>query len=235
MFDWIAFDADDTLWHNEKHYRQGRERFRDILAKYDLEGDIDQRFQEIEIRNLPYYGYGVMSFVLSQIEAAIQLTEGRVRAGDIQALIDLSKEMLTAQVSLFEGVEELVSELSEAYPLMLITKGELTHQQRKVQESGLLDHFSAVEVVGEKTADIYGGILDRHQVQVDRFVMVGNSIRSDIKPILALGGWAIHVQPHLTWEHERGEVPHELRGRFRAVEGFPQVHQAIQRWEKQGG
>lgn len=233
MFEWIAFDADDTLWHNERVYRRGRERFREILDKYNLKMDVEGRFNEIEIRNLKYYGYGVMSFVLSQIEAAIQLTDGQIQAEDIQELINLSKEMLTTKVTLFEGAETLVSDLSVEYPLMLITKGELTHQQRKVEESGLMDYFASVEVVGEKTLDIYRDLLQRHRVDVGRFLMVGNSIRSDIRPILELGGWAVHVSPHLTWEHEEGEIPEDIGGRFKAVERLSEIPEAIQALERQ--
>ncbi len=228
MFQWIAFDADDTLWHNEKIYRQGRERFREILVKYNPQGEVDEHFNEIEIRNLCYYGYGVMSFVLSMIEAAIQLTGGKIRAEDIQTLIDLSKEMLTAEVTLFDGARELVSDLGVEYPLMLITKGDLSHQKRKVEESGLLPHFEVVEVVDEKTVAVYEEILERHQVDVDHFLMVGNSIRSDIQPILELGGWAVHVSPHLSWDYEDGDIQGDLQDRFREVERLGDVKQTIQ-------
>ncbi len=223
MIDWIAFDADDTLWHNERVYRKGRNRFRDLLAKYDLEGDIDQHFNTIEIRNLKYYGYGVMSFVLSQIEAAIQLTGGKISGGDIQSLIELSKEMLTTKVVLFEHSRRLVEDLSADYPLMLITKGDLAHQQRKVEESGLGSNFKSIEVVSEKTNDVYQQILNQHRIPASRFLMIGNSIRSDIRPVLELGGWAIHVAPHLTWDHEGGEISSDLADRFRAVEGLEDV------------
>lgn len=223
MIDWIAFDADDTLWHNERVYREGRQRFRDLLAKYDLEGDLDQQFNTIEIRNLKYYGYGVMSFVLSQIEAAIQLTGGEISAGDIQSLIELSKEMLTTNVVLFEHSQRMVEDLSADFPLMLITKGDLAHQQRKVEKSGLESHFKSIEVVSEKTTAVYEQILDQHGIPPSRFLMVGNSIRSDIRPVLELGGWAIHVAPHLSWDHEGGEVSSRLADRFRAVDGLEDV------------
>lgn len=228
MFQWIAFDADDTLWHNEEIYRQGRERFREVLAKYNPRGEVDEQFNEIEIRNLRYYGYGVMSFVLSMIEAAIQLTGEKIRAEDIQTLIDLSKEMLTTEVTLFDGARELVSDLSVDYPLMLITKGDLSHQKRKVEESGLLPHFQTVEVVDEKTVAVYEEVLERHQVDVDHFLMVGNSIRSDIQPILELGGWAVHVSPHLSWDYEDGDIQGDLQDRFREVERLGDVKRTIQ-------
>lgn len=227
MIEWIAFDADDTLWHNERLYRKGRKRFRNLLSKYDLEGDLDRQFNTIEIRNLKYYGYGVMSFVLSQIEAAIQLTGGEISAGDIQTLIGLSKEMLTTKVVLFEHSQQLVEALSVDYPLLLITKGDLAHQQRKVEESGLLPYFESIEVVSEKTSDVYQQILDQHHIPTSRFLMVGNSIRSDIRPVLELGGWAIHVAPHLTWDHEGGEIRSGLADQFRAVEGLEDVIPAV--------
>jgi len=232
MIEWIAFDADDTLWHNERVYRTGRNRFRDLLAKYDLEGDVDHRFNAIEIRNLKYYGYGVMSFVLSQIETAIQLTGGKISAEDIQSLIELSKEMLTTKVVLFEHSQRLVEELSADFPLMLITKGDLAHQQRKVEESGLESKFKSIEVVSEKTSGVYQQILDQHHIPVSRFLMVGNSIRSDIRPVLKLGGWAIHVAPHLTWEHEGGEISPQLADQFRAVERLEDVIPVVREWVK---
>lgn len=227
MFDWIAFDADDTLWHNERIYRRGRERFREILSRYQPQGDIDEQFNTIEIQNLRYYGYGVMSFVLSQIEAAIQITKGQIRTEDIQALIALSKEMLTTEVILFDHVRPLLSKLSGKAPLMMITKGDLAHQRRKVKESGLRPYFQAIEVVSEKSVEVYDEILRQYKIDASHFLMVGNSIRSDIQPVLDLGGWAIHVSPHLSWDYEGGDIRPELKGKFREVDGLGEVYPAI--------
>jgi putative hydrolase of the HAD superfamily len=205
MFDLIAFDADDTLWHNERLYRMGRERFHGMLVKYDLcdtPDAIDERVNRTELQNLKYYGYGVMSFVLSLIEASIELTGGRISAFDIRDLLNLSKEMLSAPVDLFEGAEETVARLSAAYPLMLITKGDLLHQQAKVDQSGLRGYFRYVEVVSDKSGETYAAILSRRAIQPSRFLMVGNSLRSDILPVIQLGGWAVHIPAELSWSHE---------------------------------
>ncbi len=204
-FDLIAFDGDDTLWHNERHYRMGRDRFRAVLRRAGVgESDeaIDQRVHETEIRNLRFYGYGVSSFVLSLIETAIELSGGRIRGGEIHDLLDLSKEMLTAEVDLFDGAREAVGRLAERYPLMLITKGDLLHQRAKVEQSGLGGHFRHIEVVSNKTADVYAEILGRHGVAPSRFLMVGNSVRSDILPVIEIGGWAVHIPAELSWAHE---------------------------------
>jgi len=205
MFDLIAFDADDTLWHNERLYRMGRERFHQMLAKYKLADTteaIDERVNQTELQNLKYYGYGVMSFVLSLIEASVELTGGRISATDIEDLLKLSKEMLTDPVELFPGAEEAVTRLSAAYPLMLITKGDLLHQQAKADQSGLRGYFRHVEVVSDKSRATYAAILQRVAVSPSRFLMVGNSLRSDILPVIQLGGWAIHIPAELSWSHE---------------------------------
>jgi len=206
-FDLIAFDADDTLWHNERLYRMGRERFRLMLAKYQVADPSDSRLDEIEIRNLPYYGYGVMSFVLSLIESGIELTGGRFSSADVQALIELGKEMLDADVQLFEHAVETLARLAEAYPLMLITKGEPNNQLAKVARSGIAQFFRHVEIVPDKKTNTYAAILERLNVAVERFLMVGNSMRSDILPVLELGGWAVYIPHELTWAHEQIEPP----------------------------
>lgn len=216
MFDLIAFDADDTLWHNERLYRMGRERFHHILAKYNL-GEtteaIDERVNQTELQNLRYYGYGVMSFVLSLIEASVELTGGGISATDIEDLLKLSKEMLTDPIELFASAEETVARLSAGYPLMLITKGDLLHQQAKVDQSGLRQYFRYVEVVSDKSQGTYAAILSRLAVHPSRFLMVGNSLRSDILPVIQLGGWAIHIPAELSWSHEHVDADGALGDR----------------------
>jgi putative hydrolase of the HAD superfamily len=222
-FDLIAFDGDDTLWHNERVYRMGRDRFREVLARVGVlapDEEIEERVNQIELRNLKYYGYGVMSFVLSLIEASIELTEGRISGADIQALLDLSREMLTAEIELFDGAMEAVAALAADYPLMLITKGDLLHQRAKVEQSGLGEHFHFVEVVSTKNADTYTSILARHAIAPGRFLMVGNSLRSDVVPVLDLGGWAVHIPARLSWAHEDSEPPVNATGRFFGLEAL---------------
>ena len=215
-FDLIAFDGDDTLWHNERSYRTGRDRFRRVLAGAGvaLTGDeIEERVNRTELRNLEYYGYGVSSFVLSLIETAIEVTNGRIASGDLRELIDLAKHMLTEDVEVFDGAREAVRALAASYPLILVTKGDLLHQSSKIERSGLKSYFRSVEVVSAKTASVYAAILSRHDTPPGRFLMVGNSVRSDVLPVLELGGWAVHVPAALSWAHEHADVPEGARSR----------------------
>lgn len=224
MIDWIAFDADDTLWRNEEYYLEGRARFIKILEKYGLHQQEISQFDRYEVENIQYFGYGAMSFILSMIELAIELTEQRVHPGDIRQIIQLGKEMLTHPVILFPGVEELLASLSARIPLMLITKGDLFHQQRKFRESGLRAYFRALEVVSEKDRSVYQEILQRHGIQPERFLMIGNSLRSDILPVIELGGWALHLADHPTWSHEDDPLAEAIPQRCLEVEGIPQVY-----------
>ncbi len=226
IFDLIAFDGDDTLWHNERSYRTGRERFRRLLASAGVEmpeDEIEERVNRTEMRNLDYYGYGVSSFVLSLIETAIDITDGRIASAELRDLIDLSKQMLTEEVELFDGVPEAMQALAGNYPLMLITKGDLLHQTSKVERSSLKAGFRFVEVVSEKTTRVYADILARHRVPAERFLMVGNSVRSDVLPVLELGGWAIHVPAELSWVHEHADVPAAARDRYFEIESLRQL------------
>jgi putative hydrolase of the HAD superfamily len=226
MFDLIGFDGDDTLWHNERLYQMGRQRFRQVLLKYGLresEAEIDDRVHDTEMRNLPHYGYGVMSFVLSLIETSIELTGGRITGEDISELLGLSREMLNAEVHLFEGVGETLSRLSGDYALMLITKGDLQHQQSKVDRSGLKRYFRHVEVVSEKSRDTYAALLSRHDAHPSRFLMVGNSMRSDVLPVLGLGGWAVHIPALISWAHEDVEPLGNLGNKFFELESLSQL------------
>jgi putative hydrolase of the HAD superfamily len=216
-FDLIAFDGDDTLWHNERSYRNGRERFRQVLASAGVvqgEDEIEERVNATEIRNIRYYGYGVSSFALSLIETAIDLTAGRIPGTDIRELIALAKDMLTEDVELFPGAYAAVTGLAGRYPLALITKGDLLHQTSKAERSGLREYFRAIEVVSHKTRAVYEEILARHGVAPDRFLMIGNSPRSDILPVLEMGGWAVYVPAELSWAHEDADVPEGAQARF---------------------
>ena len=215
-FDLIAFDGDDTLWHNERSYRAGRDRFHKLLAASGVvlsAEDIDACVNRTELQNLGHYGYGVSSFVLSLIETAIAVTGGRVTGGDLRGLIDLAKQMLTEEVELLESAREAVTALAASHPLMLITKGDLLHQTSKVDRSGLRARFRFVEVVSAKTPAVYASILARHGVDPGRFLMVGNSVKSDVLPVVELGGWAVHVPAALSWSHEDAEVPDTARPR----------------------
>jgi putative hydrolase of the HAD superfamily len=216
-FDLIAFDGDDTLWHNERSYRDGRDRFQRLLeaAGVDLsEDDVEARVNQTELANIEYYGYGVSSFVLSLIETSIELTGGRVSGRELHGLIDLAKQMLSEEVELFASARKAVDALAATHPLMLITKGDLLHQTSKLERSGLRPSFKYVEVVSHKTPGVYAEILERRGVSPDRFLMIGNSLRSDVLPVIEAGGWAVYVPAALSWAHEHAEVPDAAGSRY---------------------
>jgi putative hydrolase of the HAD superfamily len=221
MIDIIAFDADDTLWHNEIYYARTEAALADLLAPYNQkEAAMDALF-ETEVANLHLYGYGIKSFALSMIETAIRLTGGQIQGREIQNIIDLVHGMLEAPVELLDGVDRVVSELASRCTLWLVTKGDLRDQQVKLEKSGLTSAFTTIEVLREKSPAIYQHMLDRHSADPHRFLMVGNSLRSDILPVLEIGGHAIHIPYHTTWAHEQVPVPQEFLDSYVQL---PSVH-----------
>src|SRR5688500_17312551 len=172
----IGFDADDTLWHNESIFEQTHARYRALLAHYHDAATVDRTLFETEIRNLELYGYGVKGFTLSAIETAIQLTRGQIRADEIQELIELGRQMLLHPVELLDGVAETLAQLSPRHRLLVITKGDLRDQERKLAHSGLAQHFERVEIVSEKNEATYDRIFRRHEIRAKNFLMVGNSV-----------------------------------------------------------
>ncbi len=203
QFDVVAFDADDTLWHNEPLFTTTENKFRKLLEPYHSQFWIDKRLYETEIKNLAVFGYGVKGFTLSMIETAIELTEGRIQGNEIQRIINFSKEMLKTPVQLLPDVAEIIPELARQHTLMVITKGDLFEQESKLARSGLADLFKFVEIVSEKNAETYGEILKRHRIAPERFVMIGNSLKSDILPVLSLNAHAIYIHYETTWQHEQ--------------------------------
>jgi putative hydrolase of the HAD superfamily len=228
----IGFDADDTLWHNETIFEQTHARYRALLAQYHDAATVERTLFATEMRNLELYGYGVKGFTLSAIETAIQLTAGRIRADEIQQLIELGREMLVHSVELLDGVSETLAALTGRHRLLVITKGDLRDQERKLARSGLAQHFERVEIVSEKDAATYERIFRRHGIAASRFLMVGNSLKSDVLPVLTLGGAAAHVPYHLTWAHERIEKMPTAEGRFfqlKSVRELPAVIESLVR------
>jgi putative hydrolase of the HAD superfamily len=208
----IAFDGDDTLWHSEQLFVDTQTAFRELLAPHvDLDDDeLDHRLLEVERRNLPTFGYGVKAFTLSLLETAIEVTKGEIPSRDLQSILDLGKVLLDHPVQLLDGVVEAVDALTDRYRVMVVTKGDLLHQEMKVARSGLAELFWQVEIVSEKDEATYQRVLDRWDIDPSSFVMVGNSVRSDILPVLAIGGRAVHVPYHVTWVLEHAEhVPDE--------------------------
>jgi putative hydrolase of the HAD superfamily len=202
MFDVIAFDADDTLWHNETLFWMTQDKFKQLLSGYRSTERIGHELFATETRNLQYYGYGIKAFTLSMIETAIELTDGQIQGRDIQEIIDFAREMLSAPVQLLEHVPDVIGTLAASHKLMLITKGDLFDQESKIARSGLAQHFTHVEIVSQKTSETYQAILGKYSLDPARFLMVGNSLKSDILPVLAIGGQAVYVPYPATWAHE---------------------------------
>lgn len=234
-FDLIAFDGDDTLWHNERSFRHGRDRFRTILAGAGFtidEARLEAVVDDMEMRNLEYFGYGVSSFILSLIESAVTLTDGAIAGRHIDQVVALAKTMITTEMEVFPGVTPTLAALSSRYPLMLITKGDLLHQRSKLARSGLERYFHYVEVVSDKTPEVYSVILRRHKVRPGRFLMVGNSLRSDILPVVKIGGRAIHIPAALTWSHEHADPSPTARRRFDERRSMRQLARFIEQLGK---
>jgi putative hydrolase of the HAD superfamily len=202
MFELIAFDADDTLWHNELLYDQTQAQLIELLADYADGQTVVQRLFATEMQNLELYGYGIKSFTLSMIETAIEVSAGQITGVQIRQIIDFARQMLNADIQLLKHVPETIKALADSYRLMIITKGDLLDQQSKLARSGLTDYFEAIEIVSEKNEAIYIALLRQLGVAPAHFLMVGNSLRSDILPVVAIGGQAIYIPYHLTWQHE---------------------------------
>ncbi len=208
----IGFDADDTLWHNESLYHLTQEKYRTLLAPYHAPEWIDRKLYETEMRNLQRFGYGIKGFTLSMIETAVELSEGRVRGDEIGQILDFAKEMMAAPVELLPCVRETLTALSRRFRLLLITKGDLFDQETKLARSGLAHLFDAVEVLSEKHAPAYQAVLAKHSLVPSRFLMVGNSARSDILPVTELGARAVHIPYAITWQHEEAEPGATVKG-----------------------
>jgi putative hydrolase of the HAD superfamily len=206
VIDVVALDGDDTLWHSENQFVMTQDRFKALLAGQADPDELDARLMARERENLQVFGYGVKGFTLSMIETAIEVTDGRVPTGVILDIITGAKEMLQHPVELLDGVAETVATLVGDYRVMIITKGDLFHQESKVARSGLAEDMWQVEIVGEKDEPTYRRILDRYGIDPATFVMVGNSVKSDILPVLALGGRAVHIEYELTWEMELADA-----------------------------
>lgn len=218
----IGFDADDTLWQNEQFFRLSEKRFAELLADFAEHDHLGQRLLDVEKRNLARYGFGIKGFTLSMVETAIEVTEGRVPAAVLQQILDVGREMLVHPVETLPGVRETLEQLAATHRLVMITKGDLFDQERKVAASGLGDLFSAVEIVSDKKPDTYRRIFARHGDGADRAMMVGNSLKSDIVPAIEAGGWGVYVPHDLTWVLEHVEEPSD-QPRYRSVDAIAAV------------
>jgi putative hydrolase of the HAD superfamily len=231
MFDIIALDADDTLWDNESHYTRAKERFKQLLARYGSLEEVERKLDEIEIGNIEIYGYGIKSFALSMVETAIHLSQGKIPGEEIRQVIDLAREMLSAPLELYDRVEQTLQELSLDHRLVLVTKGDRFEQERKIVRSGLGKYFEAVEIVGDKTEASYRVMLATFGLEPKHFLMVGNSMRSDILPVLSLGGQAVYIPQENTWSHENSvEAPVDAWDYY-VLEHFWQLPELLRRLE----
>ncbi|PIB36162.1 HAD family hydrolase [Reichenbachiella sp. 5M10] len=199
----IAFDADDTLWHNEGLFREAESEFCQLLEDYMPQHSSVKELYRIELQNMSLYGYGIKGFMLSMIESAIEISARTVNVTDIEQILRIGKELLQKPVVLLDNVEPVLSSLHEKYRLVLVTKGDLLDQQRKLQQSGLEKYFHHIEIVSEKKEEDYQRVMGHLDLNPTEFAMIGNSLKSDILPVLNLGGHAFHIPYHITWEHEK--------------------------------
>jgi len=203
----VGIDGDDTLWHNETRFHLTQTALRDLLRRHVPDADVDAHLAEVEMRNLGLYGYGVKAFTLSMIETAIEVTDRRIPAADLEVILGWGQKMLGEPTELLEGVVEALHELGPSYELLLITKGDLFDQESKLARSGLAELFAGVEILSEKNEPAYRSVLKRRGIDPKEFVMVGNSLRSDIAPVVAIGARGVHIPYPLTWQHE--QVPED--------------------------
>ncbi len=203
----IGFDADDTLWRSEDYYRDAQSEFERIVGAYVDLDDAHDRLYAVEKRNIALFGYGAKGMTLSMIEAAVEITGSRISAHDVHRIVELGKAVLQHPVELLPGIAEAVEAIARDYPVALITKGDLFHQEAKVRASGLSDLFRRIEIVSEKDAATYTRLLEEFDLAPSQFAMIGNSLRSDIVPVLELGGCGVHMPYHVTWAHEAETAP----------------------------
>ena len=206
-FDTIAFDADDTLWENEVFFRLTQARFAELLSDFTERDHLESRLLEAEKRNLGHYGFGIKGFVLSMIETAIDVTDEKVPASIIKALVAEGREMLRHPVNLLEGVQQTIEALAPHHKIFLVTKGDLLHQEHKLAQSGLGDLFDGVEIVSDKSPQTYTQIFGRYDLGPERTMMVGNSMKSDVIPPIQAGAWGTFIAHEHTWEIEHAQAP----------------------------
>jgi len=222
----VGFDGDDTLWHSETRFHVTQREFGELVRRHVPDADVATRLAEVELQNLSIYGYGVKSFTLSMLETAIELTEARIPASDLDVILGWGKRMLMEPTELLDGVEETLRGLAGRFDMLLITKGDLFDQESKLARSGLGENFSGVEILSEKDVDAYGAIFKRRAIRPQDFVMVGNSLRSDVLPAVTLGAYAVHIPYEVTWQHEHvpdEQLPREGWRRVASIRELPGV------------
>lgn len=219
----IGFDADDTLWVNETYFRDAEEKFTTLIEGYETKNKIDQELFRMEIKNLELYGYGIKGFVLSMIESALDLSNNNVSNDTLSKILEIGKDMISHPVELLDDVEDVLKELSKKYRLIVLTKGDLLDQERKLKRSNLLDYFHHVEVLSDKKEQNYQNLLDHLEINVSEFLMVGNSLKSDVLPLVNIGAQAIHVPFHTTWQHEEVNGDDTNGKEYQTIKGLKEL------------
>ncbi len=208
----IGFDADDTLWVNETYFREAEEQFAALLEPYETKNKIDQELFKMEMENLALYGYGIKGFMLSMIESALELSNNEIPQATLVKLLDIGKQMIAHPVAILENVEAVLEQLKGKYRLIVLTKGDLLDQERKLDRSNLSDYFHHVEVLSDKKEKNYKDLLAHLEISPNEFLMIGNSLKSDVLPLVNIGSSAVHVPFHTTWKHEEVHAPEKKSG-----------------------
>ncbi|WP_027075421.1 HAD family hydrolase [Maribacter antarcticus] len=208
----IGFDADDTLWVNETYFREAEEQFATLLEPYETKNKIDQELFKMEMKNLALYGYGIKGFMLSMIESALELSNNEIPQATLLKLLDIGKQMIAHPVDILEDVEAVLEQLKGKYRLIVLTKGDLLDQERKLDRSNLSDYFHHVEVLSDKKEKNYKDLLEHLEISPNEFLMIGNSLKSDVLPLVNIGASAVHVPFHTTWKHEEVRAPKKNSG-----------------------
>ena len=222
----VGFDADDTLWKSQDYFDAAQAEFESIIGQYiDLSAaGVQEHLLQVEKQNIAVFGYGAKGMMLSMMESAIDMTEGRITSSDIRRILDLGKGVLQHPVELLPGIAEAVDEVSREFPIVLITKGDLFHQEAKVKATTLSKRFKRIEIVSEKDPQTYRRLFGEFAIAPSEFVMIGNSLKSDIAPILDIGGWGVHVPYHTTWAHETvGGIDEALLNHFRTATNASEI------------
>ena len=226
----VGFDADDTLWKSQDYFDAAQAEFESIIGQYiDLSvAGVQEHLLQVEKQNIAVFGYGAKGMMLSMMESAIEMTEGRITSSDIRRILDLGKGVLQHPVELLPGIEEAVDEVSRYFPIVLITKGDLFHQEAKVKATPLSKRFKRIEIVSEKDPQTYRRLFGEFAVAPSEFMMIGNSLKSDIEPILAIGGWGVHVPYHTTWAHETVDgIDESLLNNFRTATNASEIPRKV--------
>lgn len=202
----IAFDADDTLWVNEPYFQATEERFCSLLENFSPQHTISKELFKVEVDNLPLYGYGIKGYILSMIEAALSISEKNISVEVVETILQYGKDMLNQPIEILNDVEHVLSSLKDHYRLVVATKGDLLDQERKLKKSGLAHYFHHIEIMSDKKEDDYIKLIKHLDINPEEFMMIGNSLKSDVMPVINIGGHAIHVPFHTTWAHEHVET-----------------------------